>query len=478
MSSRSAERRLAAGLACLALIAGCTVGPYPFPDFGGLYNRAAQFDDETRNPVIVIPGVLGSALRDQETERVVWGAFRGRYANPRRPEGARLVALPIAEGVPLHELRDGVEPEGVLDRVRVSILGLPVEQHAYLYILRTLGVGGYRDEDLGRAGVDYGPDHFTCFQFPYDWRRDNAENARRLHEFILEKKAYVAAEFEKRYGRKDREIKFDVVAHSMGGLLLRYYLRYGSAPLPDDGSLPPVTWVGARHVERAVLIATPNAGSVEALADLVNGSRFAFLLPRYDAGLLGTMPALYQLLPRTRHRPVVDRADPTGAAIDVFDLREWEAMGWGLASPGQDEVLRKLLPEVEEAEGRRRIALDHLRKALARAGQFQAALDVPVSPPDGLSLYLFAGDADRTPAVAEVDRATGKVKIRESGPGDGTVLRSSAIMDERVGGEWAPVVVSPIGWANVTFVFSDHLDMTRDPAFTDNVLYRLLEAPR
>ncbi len=477
MRGGAIERRLTVGLACISLIAGCTLRPYPVPDFGGLYSRAAQFDDETRNPIIVIPGALGTKLRDRETGRLVWGAFLGRYANPRRPDGARLVALPMAEGVPLRELRDGVEPSGVLDRVRVRLLGLPLEQHAYLHILRTLGIGGYRDEDLGRAGVVYGPGHFTCFQFGYDWRRDNAENARRLHEFILEKRAYVAKEFVKRYGRKDPDIKFDVVAHSMGGLLLRYYLRYGPTPLPDDGSLPPLTWAGAEHVERAVLIATPNAGSVETLVNLVNGVRFAFLLPRYRAALIGTMPSLYQFLPRTRHTAVVDADDPTGPPVDVFDPREWERMGWGLASPDQDEVLQRLLPEVDDPAKRRHIALDHLSKVLARAKQFQAALDVPALRPEGLSLYLFVGDADKTPAVVEVN-AKGEVEVREYGPGDGFVLRSSAVMDERIGREWEPRLVSPIDWSDVTFVFSDHLTMTRDPAFTDNVLYHLLEEPR
>ena len=130
----------------------------------------------------------------------------------------------MAEGRSLRELRDRVEPAGALDRVRVSVFGLPLEQHAYLYILRALGVGGYRDETLGRMGqLDYGPGHFTCFQFAYDWRRDNAENARRLHEFILEKRAYVAAELDKRHGIKNADVKFDIIAHSMGGLLTRYY---------------------------------------------------------------------------------------------------------------------------------------------------------------------------------------------------------------------------------------------------------------
>ena len=53
--------------------------------------------------------------------------------------------------------------------------------------------------------------------------------------------------------------------------------------------------------------------------------------------------------------------------------------------------------------------------------------------------------------------------------GDGTVTRASAVMDERVGNEeWTPYVQTPIKWANVMFLFSDHLGITMDPTFSDN----------
>jgi hypothetical protein len=50
-------------------------------------------------------------------------------------------------------------------------------------------------------------------------------------------------------------------------------------------------------------------------------------------------------------------------------------------------------------------------------------------------------------------------------------------MDERQGGEWAPHLQSPIAWDQVMFLFNDHLGMTKDPVFTDNILFTLLEEP-
>lgn len=461
----------------LLLLSGCTTGPSA-PDLGGLYNQAAMHHDETRNPVIVIPGILGSRLVEEDTGRVVWGAFAGDYANPEKADGARLFALPMAEGVPLQDLVDNVRPDGALDRIRVSLFGLPIEQAAYLHILGTLGVGGYRDLSLGKSGaIDYGNDHYTCFQFDYDWRRDLAENAQRFHEFLEETRMNVAESRRQRYGIEASEVRFDIVAHSMGGLLTRYYLRFGGADLPQDGSIPDVTWAGTELVDRVVLVGTPNAGSTKSLSQLVDGVQFASILPKYEPALVGTEPAVYQLLPRLRHRRVVYDHDRS-RDVDFFDIQTWIRHGWGLAGEDQDRVLQRLLPDVESRDDRRRIALDHLQKCLMRARQFHEAMDQPVTQPADLELFLIAGDAVGTDQILSVDSETGRLSVHEQGPGDGTVTRQSALLDERVGGTWQPMLVSPIDWTQVTFLFDDHLGLTKDPAFTDNVLYVLLEAPR
>ena len=393
------------------------------------------------------------------------------------PESARLFALPMGEGASLKALRDEVQPDGALDRVKIRFMGIQVHLKAYFYILSTLGVAGFRDDQLGKSGaIDYSDGHYTCFQYDYDWRRDIVESAKRLHEFILERRAYVQVETEKRFGIADLDVKFDIVAHSMGGLITRYYLRYGAADLPEDGSLPELSWAGARNVANVVFIGPPNGGSVKTLTELVEGAKLAPLLPRYEAAILGTMPSVYQLLPRGRHGAVVDNV--SGERImDLYDPTLWEQMGWGLADPAQDDVLQMLLPGVEDQAVRRRIALEHQGKALARARQLAAALDAPGLPPAGLALHLMAGDAVPTDAVLAVSRADGSLEVVESGAGDGTVLRSSALMDERTGGDRTRRLISPIEWSNVQFLFADHLGLTKDPAFTDNVLYFLLEKP-
>jgi hypothetical protein len=448
----------------------------PDAELALLYNESAKHHSPDRNPIIAIPGLLGSRLLDAPSGVSAWGAFERGAANPSSPDGARIIALPIRDEE-LALLRDEVEPVGVLEKVRIKLVGVPLEVQAYAGILATLGVGGYRDEALGLAGeVDYGQDHFTCFQFAYDWRRDNVASARALRDFILAKREYVRAEYREKYGVDNADVRFDIATHSMGGLVTRYFLMYGGQDLPADGSLPELTWEGAKLVERVILIGTPNAGSVTAFRDLLQGTQLAPLLPYYSPALMGTFPSIYQLLPRSRHRPLVWDGDPE-RPVDILDPEIWQRMGWGLAAPEEDKMLAMLMPEVASASERRDTALLLQRRMLARAGAFMRALDRKATLPPHVRLYLVAGDAEPTLARFSLDSSDGHIESSESMPGDGTVLRSSVLLDERVGNTWEPRLDSPLDFHSALFLPSNHLGVTRNEVFRDNVLFWLLEEP-
>ena len=453
----------------------CATSTIEGPDLGGLYSRAAKEGDDDRNPIVVIPGILGSRLADGQTGQAVWGVFDGEYADPGTPLGARLISHPMGLGENLADLRDQVVADGALDRLEISLFGLPLLVNAYAHILGSLGVGGYRDQQILMGGVDFGEEHFTCFQFAYDWRRDISENARRLHEFLVDRGKYVRERRTELSG-DDRPVRFDIVAHSMGGLLLRYYLRYGTDELSED--MPEIEWKGTELVERAVLVGTPNAGSLEAAVQLTEGYDILPFFSAYSPAILGTMPAIYQLLPRVRHRQIRYHGREETVFRDLYDVEAWDARGWGLLDPEEGDVLAWLLPDIGDVAERRRVAKDHVRKCLDAARKLHAALDRPAELPDGLDLILIAGDAVPTMGRLGLDETTQRFEVLEEIPGDGTVTRASALLDERLDGEWTPRLRTPIHWSRVLFLFSDHLGLTSDPGFTDNLLYFLLEEPR
>lgn len=435
---------------------------------GGIYRQAALQGLTTRNPVIVVPGIMGSRLVVRSERRTIWGDFANDHVRPTVAGDAGLIGLPMAAGEPLDRLVGEGYADGSLAEFRTKFAGIPLRRRVYGNVLAALGVRGYVEPGDGAATEAVGD--AAAYEFDYDWRRSVDETAIRLQRFVKHLGRFI------RSHRRHREpLRFDVVAHSMGGLLLRYYLMYGGQLLPYDGSPPRATWEGAAQVENAIFVGTPSGGSIEALQRLLTGLGGNVVLPSYDPAILGTMPSLYQLLPRHRHHPleVEGRAEPP----DPLDAAVWEEQGWGLAGADRDGVLVHLLPGIDSAAERRWVALDHLRKCLTSARAFQEALDtVPPGRPPHLRLYLFAGDTLPTPAAVGV---TGRdaVRIIRRAAGDRVVLRSSALLDERAGQAWTPRVRSPLPWDGVTFVPGTHLGITHHPVTVDNILYLLLERP-
>ena len=483
----------------LILCASCSSPRSIDPDIAALYHDAARV--ETRNPVVVIHGILGAHLKERESGRAVWGAFGGSFAHPGTPDGARAIALPLtipASAYDYDPKTADVIASGPLGALNLSLLFRVISVEVYAGILRTLGVGGYLDPvTMDPSLPQYPETHFTCFTFFYDWRRDNVENAIHLGHYLQEKRQEIARHLARRVVLLRQEgkhleaqklvdwhrkgYKFDLVAHSMGGLIARYFLRYGAEDLPADGSLPKITWKGAREVDRLALVGTPSFGAAESFENLVSGFSLSFLLPHYPQEILGTMPALYQLLPRSRHHPLLDNKGKA-LDLDLLDPALWEAQGWGLAADNADAKLRMLLPQVAERAERRRIALRYQAWCLQRAQRFHEALDQAPEGATPTEIHLFAADSQKTKTHVRLVKKRGRFVPHFTGAftqgyGDGTVPRYSVVADERAGDGKQPYLRSPVPWASISFISDDHIGLTTNPQFTNNLLYLLLERP-
>jgi hypothetical protein len=111
------------------------------------------------------------------------------------------------------------------------------------------------------------------YHFPYDWRRDNRGNANILKRLLAKRlKAW-----RDQSGNKDAKVI--LLAHSMGGLISRYYLEVLGG------------WQDCRAL---FTFGTPYRGSVNPVNFLANGYKKAFI----DlTEVMRSMTAVYQLLP-------------------------------------------------------------------------------------------------------------------------------------------------------------------------------------
>ena len=123
----------------------------------------------------------------------------------------------------------------------------------------------------------------------------------------------------------------------------------------------------------------------------------------------------------------------------MYDPFLWQRLRWGLADPSQHDIVASLNPNLELSVAIIRAQELQLR-LLRRAKHFHRAIDQKAEVPDGLELFLVAGDGTQTVSQLGVDRNTGKISIANHGDGDGTVLRASALNDQRTSENWTPRV--------------------------------------
>jgi hypothetical protein len=220
----------------------------------------------------------------------------------------------------------------------------------------------------------------SYFEFPYDWRRDNRVAA---HQLAASCRDWLAA---RRLQYPDAQLV--VVAHSMGGLVSRYYLEVLG---------------GWRDTRWLITFGTPYRGSLKAVDFVANGLNFFGLVDLTD--LACSCTSVHQLLPIY---PCVDTGG--GKMARLTDVPE----ALPRLTPQQVRAARGFHKEIEDAVARHRQNEEYVKHGYR------------VRPVIGI---------DQPTSQSAVWQGDGRLKIMRSyngddPGGDGTVPRPSASPQE------------------------------------------------
>ena len=234
------------------------------------------------NPVIFIPGIMGSALRDQYpvSPETVWSTFK--------------LAIKAYERITPHpsdtryELQEParVTPDQVLELVYSEFI-----------------------EELRHNLTSKADEPVPVFPFAYDWRQPLEITENQLADFIdevIDRTRLLRHYHDAGFGSERFPARVNLAGHSMGGLLLAGYLQKN----------------GQRKVDRIATLGTPFRGSLETVAKTAVGLAALGASPgsSREREAARVTPALYYLLPSFKGAVQAE----AGLSADLFVPEAWQ----------------------------------------------------------------------------------------------------------------------------------------------------------
>lgn len=446
-----------------------------------------------KNPVIIIPGISGSQIVNPVTNKTLWFSIRRDKDDDLR--------LPMTS-TNLTANRDSLVATDIIREVKLPVLP---DVEVYQTLIDALIARGYTE-----AKWDSPVAADVFYVFPYDWRRDNVETAQILFRKMSEAKSRL----------KRPKLKFDIIAHSMGGLIARYTAMYGAADLPRVTARP--TWAGAAHINKLMMFGTPNEGSFDSLEAITDGlpiiaERKLPLVDDFRPEDVLTTPAAFQLIPHQSSARFLDE-NLQPIRVDFYNPETWIKYGWGaIADP---KFLSKLKdapqlalknPEIKpvrpdkDASKDDRILADttyaqvraYLATVLSRADRFHRALDAR-SAKSPIQLYAYGGNcAETLDAVVlvkdgkkaewqtlfkprDIKTSTGKeikkeaVKAAMYAVGDGRVTKRSLLGETPIGKNKGPKLTTIIPVTASFFACGTHYRLFLEKPIQDSFLSALV----
>lgn len=450
--------RWVALFALMLVLSGCALSNRQ-PDLNRLYET--ERTEIPRPPVVLIPGLMGTRLVSEQHGEIWVGSLIDLMLS-----NYRHAALEFDPNS-LEALPGDVTQGGLTSKF--------AGRDFYDSIVRTLEqAGGYRQAKPGEP-IDVG--EAVYYVLAYDWRLDNLRSVERLE-----------ALFEQiRIDHGDPELQIDIVAHSMGGMIARYWMRYGLSDVLEDNKFP-VSYHGEGRVRRIVLLGTPNLGSVESLKALLLGRRIG--LRTIPPEVLMTFPSFYQLLPHPLNDWLLDM-DGQPMDIDPFNLSTWKRFEWSIFDPSVRRRIRADAPDAETAQARVEQLERYFHKQLERGRRFLWSLTVALDR-EPWQLVVFGGDCHLTPARLLVEHRDESyvVHLRPEDirrprpgvdyqrlmlePGDGVVTKASLLARESLDPRVPRHRWSHFPLHYPLFLCERHSQLSTNVTFQNNLLNFLL----
>lgn len=197
----------------------------------------------------------------------------------------------------------------------------------------------------------------------YDWRDD-------FHASVLK----IADKIE---SLSAEGYSVEVVAHSMGGYLMSYYLRYGRQDFPTAVE----NWEGSQHITKLAIVASPLRGVFSLFKHMREGSNV--LRNKKLMGSLDytTFKSTYFFLPHSGHQlaQVMNGKSRDYFPMNLMNVDNFKKYSWGPYEP-------KHLAEVSVNE-------EKFQSIIERAKKFHQLMEAPtsVSPQKKIPLLVFRG---------------------------------------------------------------------------------------
>ncbi len=441
----------------LVTLSACQVNKKP--DLAELYQQHGT--DHSNTPLVLIHGTMGSRLRMIDSQEEVWPGRINQLifsnyknlANPITPSGEAIAA-------------SNIESYAIFD----SYSGLSL----YDEIIDTLVEFGDYHLNNVKMPAKTGK---NLYVFHYDWRQGNVHNAQVLAKYI-----------DQILNNHPEHKQLDVIAHSMGGLILRYYQRFGDHDVLN--SLDQIqnhnTLSHAQHIRHAIFLGTPQLGSVKSVKRLQGG--FDFNLRNIPVEVQITMPSVYQLLPHPLSHSVVDTE---GKPVDLnfYDVSFWQQNQFSIFDP---EVQARVIKQADNVDtGKAEVATlkYFFERQLNRAWLFWEALS-PAYEVEHEGFIIMGGDCKKTLNKLIVEQHESGVVLKDDlnlsddlstrslhksilfEPGDGQVSKSSLL--GQIHDTKTHQTTRTIKIKYPVFVCEDHIKLTQNLTFQDNLLHILL----